>query len=44
MKLGVPVTIVAVMMKSNYPRLAEIAGVAKGSRPHSDQRVPVGAI
>ena len=28
-KLGVPVTIVAVMMKSNYPRLAEIARVAK---------------
>ncbi len=28
-KLGVPVTIVAVMMKSNYLRLAEIASVAK---------------
>jgi radical SAM protein with 4Fe4S-binding SPASM domain len=29
MKLGIPVTIVAVMMKSNYLRLAEVAGVAK---------------
>jgi radical SAM protein with 4Fe4S-binding SPASM domain len=28
-KLGVPVTIIAVMMKSNYLRLAEIARVAK---------------
>ena len=28
-KLGVPVTIVAVMMKSNYLRLAEVARVAK---------------
>ncbi len=28
-KLGVPVTIIAVMMKSNYLRLAEIAQVAK---------------
>jgi len=28
-KLGVPVTIVAVMMKSNYMRLAEVARVAK---------------
>jgi radical SAM protein with 4Fe4S-binding SPASM domain len=27
--LGVPVTIVAVMMKSNYPRLADVARVAK---------------
>jgi radical SAM protein with 4Fe4S-binding SPASM domain len=29
-KLGLPVTIVAVMMKSNYLRLAEVARVAKG--------------
>jgi radical SAM protein with 4Fe4S-binding SPASM domain len=29
MKLGIPVTIVAVMMKSNYSRLAEVARVAK---------------
>ena len=29
MKLGVPVTIIAVMMKSNYLRLAEVARVAK---------------
>jgi radical SAM protein with 4Fe4S-binding SPASM domain len=28
-KLGVPVTIIAVMMKSNYLRLADVAGVAK---------------
>src|SRR5215467_11092302 len=28
-KLGVPVTIIAVMMKSNYLRLAEVARVAK---------------
>jgi len=28
-RLGVPVTIVAVMMKGNYSRLAEVAGVAK---------------
>lgn len=28
-RLGVPVTIIAVMMKSNYPRLPEIARVAK---------------
>jgi radical SAM protein with 4Fe4S-binding SPASM domain len=28
-KLGVPVTIIAVMMKSNYRRLAEVARVAK---------------
>jgi radical SAM protein with 4Fe4S-binding SPASM domain len=28
-RLGVPVTIIAVMMKSNYLRLAEVAGVAK---------------
>jgi radical SAM protein with 4Fe4S-binding SPASM domain len=28
-KLGVPVTIIAVMMKSNYMRLAEVARVAK---------------
>ena len=28
-KLGVPVTIIAVMMKSNYLRLAEVASVAK---------------
>ena len=28
-KLGIPVTIIAVMMKSNYLRLAEIARVAK---------------
>jgi len=28
-RLGVPVTIVAVMMKSNYLRLADVAGVAK---------------
>lgn len=28
-RLGVPVTIIAVMMKSNYPRLAEVARVAK---------------
>lgn len=27
--LGIPVTIIAVMMKSNYLRLAEVAGVAK---------------
>ena len=27
--LGVPVTIVAVMMKANYSRLAEVAGIAK---------------
>lgn len=29
-RLGVPVTIIAVMMKSNYLRLAEVAQVAKG--------------
>jgi radical SAM protein with 4Fe4S-binding SPASM domain len=29
MRLGVPVTIIAVMMKSNYLRLAEVARVAK---------------
>src|SRR3974390_2952475 len=29
MKLGVPVTFIAVMMKSNYLRLAEVARVAK---------------
>ena len=29
-RLGVPVTIIAVMMKSNYLRLAEVARVAKG--------------
>jgi radical SAM protein with 4Fe4S-binding SPASM domain len=29
LKLGVPVTIIAVMMKSNYLRLAEVARVAK---------------
>jgi radical SAM protein with 4Fe4S-binding SPASM domain len=29
MRLGVPVTIIAVMMKSNYLRLAEVAHVAK---------------
>ena len=29
-RLGVPVTIIAVMMKSNYLRLAQVAGVAKG--------------
>jgi radical SAM protein with 4Fe4S-binding SPASM domain len=29
-RLGVPVTIVAVMMKSNYLRLADVARVAKG--------------
>ncbi len=29
MRLGVPVTIIAVMMKSNYLRMAEIADVAK---------------
>ena len=29
MKLGVPVTIIAVMMKSNYLRLADVARVAK---------------
>ena len=29
LKLGVPVTVVAVMMKSNYLRLAEVARVAK---------------
>jgi radical SAM protein with 4Fe4S-binding SPASM domain len=29
LKLGVPVTIIAVMMKSNYLRLAEVAQVAK---------------
>jgi radical SAM protein with 4Fe4S-binding SPASM domain len=29
MKLGVPVTIIAVMMKSNYARLAEVARVAQ---------------
>jgi radical SAM protein with 4Fe4S-binding SPASM domain len=28
-RLGIPVTIIAVMMKSNYFRLAEVAGVAK---------------
>jgi radical SAM protein with 4Fe4S-binding SPASM domain len=28
-RLGIPVTIIAVMMKSNYLRLAEVAGVAK---------------
>jgi radical SAM protein with 4Fe4S-binding SPASM domain len=28
-RLGVPVTFIAVMMKSNYPRLAEVARVAK---------------
>ena len=28
-RLGVPVTIVAVMMKANYPRLADVARVAK---------------
>src|ERR1700740_2292453 len=28
-RLGVPVTIIAVMMKSNYPRLADVARVAK---------------
>jgi radical SAM protein with 4Fe4S-binding SPASM domain len=27
--LGVPVTIIAVMMKSNYPRLADVARIAK---------------
>jgi radical SAM protein with 4Fe4S-binding SPASM domain len=30
MKLGVPVTIISVMMKSNYLRLADVARVAKG--------------
>jgi radical SAM protein with 4Fe4S-binding SPASM domain len=29
LKLGIPVTIIAVMMKSNYPRLADVARVAK---------------
>jgi len=29
-RLGIPVTIIAVMMKSNYLRLAEVARVAKG--------------
>src|SRR5215831_16645373 len=29
-KLGIPVTVIAVMMKSNYLRLAEVARVAKG--------------
>lgn len=29
MRLGIPVTIIAVMMKSNYQRMAEIAQVAK---------------
>src|SRR5579871_4015028 len=28
--LGIPVTIIAVMMRSNYLRLADVAGVAKG--------------
>jgi len=28
-RLGVPVTIIAVMMKSNYSRLADVARVAK---------------
>ncbi|HZU44257.1 MAG TPA: radical SAM protein [Terriglobales bacterium] len=28
-RLGIPVTIIAVMMKSNYPRLADVAIVAK---------------
>ena len=32
MRLGVPVTIIAVMMKSNYLRMAEIARVAKQFR------------
>jgi len=31
-RLGVPVTIIAVMMKSNYSRLSEVAGVAKRFR------------
>ena len=30
MRLGVPVTIIAVMMKSNYLRLADVARVARG--------------
>ena len=30
LRLGVPVTIIAVMMKSNYLRLADVARVAKG--------------
>jgi radical SAM protein with 4Fe4S-binding SPASM domain len=29
MRLGVPVTFIAVMMKSNYPRLADVARIAK---------------
>ena len=29
-RLGVPVTFIAVMMKGNYSRLAEIAGIARG--------------
>src|SRR5262249_3166159 len=32
MRLGVPVTIIAVMMKSNYLRLADVARVAKQFR------------
>jgi radical SAM protein with 4Fe4S-binding SPASM domain len=38
-KLGIPVTIIAVMMKSNYLRLAEIAQVAK--QFHAPLRVNV---
>lgn len=29
LRLGIPLTIIAVMMKSNYPRLADVARVAK---------------
>jgi len=38
-RLGVPVTIIAVMMKSNYLRLAQVARVAK--RMHAPLRVNV---
>jgi radical SAM protein with 4Fe4S-binding SPASM domain len=38
-RLGIPVTFIAVMMKSNYMRLAEVARVAK--RYHSPLRVNV---
>ena len=43
-RLGVPVTFIAVMMQSNFDRLAEIAAIAKAyDAPLRSQRLPVRA-
>ena len=39
-RLGMPVTIVGVMMKANYMRLAEVARVAKSLTLLTSERVP----